>query len=214
MNTENTPRRFPGLTEEALDAFLDDGDAALLDYVRAHADTRKPLRVTDPGRFTTWPALLEKFASVRSIRRQSERTGTAIPSPAHRTCIAFDIVGFGARCQDDDVQIFVHRTLYHILEVAFERAGVGWPASLCEDRGGGTLVIVPAETAPATVLGPLVTELAVCLRQYNKLVADAAQIWLRMAVNDGPSSPTRVAWSAGAWYTCSACWRHLPSSAQ
>lgn len=106
--------------------------------------------------------------------------------PAYRTCVAFDIVGFGARCRDDDLQVFVHRSLYQILEVAFDRAGVGWAESHREDRGDGALIIVPDDIPPAALLGPLVAELAVCLRLYNKLVADAAQIQLRMAVNGGP----------------------------
>lgn len=110
----------------------------------------------------------------------------ALDECPRRACVAFDIVGFGARCREDDLQVFVHCWLYHILELAFERAGVPWGASLREDRGDGALVIVPEGTALASLLGPLVTELTVCLRQYNRLVADAVQIRLRMAVHSGP----------------------------
>lgn len=111
---------------------------------------------------------------------------SAIEESPSRTCVAFDIVGFGARCYDDEVQVFVHQSLYHILELAFGRSGVGWEASRREDRGDGALIIVPEGTPPAMLIGPLVAELAVCLRRYNKLVADAAQIRLRMAVHTGP----------------------------
>lgn len=103
-----------------------------------------------------------------------------------RTSVAFDIVAFGARCRDDEVQVFVHRSLYHILELAFDHAGVDWASSYREDRGDGALIIVPDGTPRAALVGRLVAELAGCLRQYNKLVADAAQIRLRMAVHTGP----------------------------
>lgn len=110
----------------------------------------------------------------------------ALDECPRRTCVAFDIVEFGARCRDDDLQVFVHCWLYHILEVAFGRAGVPWEPSQREDRGDGALVIVPDGTSLAALLGPLVAELTVCLRQYNRLVADAVQIRLRMAVHRGP----------------------------
>ena len=102
------------------------------------------------------------------------------------TSVAFDIVGFGERCRDDEVQIFVHRSLYGMLKQAFDEVGISWPATHHEDRGDGALILVPAGTSPAVLVGPLVAELARCLRQYNKLVADAAQIRLRMAVHSGP----------------------------
>lgn len=100
--------------------------------------------------------------------------------------VAFDIVGFGARCHDDEIQIFVHRSLYGMLKESFDRAGISWPATHHEDRGDGALVLIPAGTSPSVLIGPLIAELVRCLRQYNKLVADAAQIRLRMAVNCGP----------------------------
>lgn len=145
----------------------------------------------------SWPFPTESRSASRSLLpgwfgvfRRHEQSGIAgllaLDECPHRVCIAFDIVGFGSRCRDDDMQVFVHCGLYHVLEVAFERAGVPWLPSHREDRGDGVLVIVPEGTSPAVLLGPLVAELTVCLRQYNKLVADAVQIRLRMAVHSGP----------------------------
>lgn len=133
----------------------------------------------------TRAALLSRLAGTFKRHERPRPFGALPEEPLFRTCVAFDIVAFGARF-DDEVQVFVHRNLYTILEVAFARAGVSWAASRREDRGDGALIVVPPATAPVALVGPLVTELTRCLRQYNKLVADAAQIRLRMAVHYGP----------------------------
>ena len=132
----------------------------------------------------TRAALLGRLAGTFKRHQRPRPFGLPDERP-FRTCVAFDIVAFGARF-DDEVQVFVHRNLYEILELAFTRAGVSWTASRREDRGDGALIIVPPATAPSALVGPLVAELTICLRQYNKLVADAAQIRLRMAVHYGP----------------------------
>lgn len=138
-------------------------------------------------RSATRTALLGRLADMFTRHERPRTPGLfSVEEAPSRTCVAFDIVAFGARCHDDDVQVFVHRSLYHILELAFDRAGIPWEQSRREDRGDGALIIVPESTPPAALIGPLVAELAVCLRQYNKLVADAAQIRLRMAVHTGP----------------------------
>lgn len=146
-----------------------------------------PFLTGHSARPITWSALLGRLADTLRRPNGPRSTGMFADDEAtFCTCVAFDIVAFGTRCHDDDLQLFVHRSLYQILEIAFERAGIRWAASHREDRGDGALIIVPMGTAPAALIGPLVAELAVCLRLYNKLVADAAQIRLRMAVHSGP----------------------------
>ena len=143
-----------------------------------------PFLTGTADRSETRTALLGRLAS--SFTRHPRPRPFGLPDERpFRTCVAFDIVAFGTRF-DDEVQVFVHRNLYEILELAFERAGVSWTASRREDRGDGALIIVPPATAPSALVGPLVTELTTCLRRYNKLVAEAAQIRLRMAVHYGP----------------------------
>jgi hypothetical protein len=146
-----------------------------------------PFRIGHSVRPGNRPALFGRLADTLRRPDRPRTTGLFAGEEAtFCTCVAFDIVAFGSRCHDDDLQVFVHRSLYQILEIAFERAGIGWEASHREDRGDGALIIVPMGTAPAALIGPLVGELANCLRLYNKLVADAAQIRLRMAVHSGP----------------------------
>jgi len=140
-----------------------------------------------PHRSVNRSALLGRLADTFKRHERPRASGLlSVQEAPVCTCVAFDIVAFGARCYDDEVQVFVHRSLYHILELAFDGAGVDWSASRREDRGDGALIIVPEATSPAVLVGPLVAELTMYLRQYNKLVADAAQIRLRMAVHTGP----------------------------
>ena len=144
-----------------------------------------PLLTGSADRPATRAALLGRLAGTFRRHERPRPVGMPPEEPSFRTCVAFDIVAFGAR-SDDEVQVFVHRNLYAILELGFVRAGIAWDASRREDRGDGALIIVPPATAPAMLVGPLVAELATCLRRYNKLVADVAQIRLRMAVHHGP----------------------------
>ena len=138
------------------------------------------------SRPATRPALLGRLVNGFKRHERPRPTGLfPIGEPAGHICVAFDIVAFG-RCYDDDVQMFVHSSLYHILELTFDRAGIAWGACRREDRGDGALIIVPNGTSPAALIGPLVTELVTCLHRYNKLVSDDAQIRLRMAVHTGP----------------------------
>ncbi|HZE32733.1 MAG TPA: hypothetical protein VE198_15015, partial [Actinoallomurus sp.] len=61
--------------------------------------------------------------------------------------VAFDVVAFGDRRRDDDVQLYVRSGLYRIIEKAFDAVGVPWRACHREDRGDGVLVVVPAPYA-------------------------------------------------------------------
>jgi len=124
-----------------------------------------------------------------SVKRRSRRLADGMFASTDAPCrssVAFDIVAFGTRCPDDEVQVFVHRSLYDILELSFDQAGIGWHSVQREDRGDGALVVLPAGKPPELLVGPLVLALATFLRRYNKLVSDAAQIRLRMAVHSGP----------------------------
>lgn len=129
------------------------------------------------------PAFLRRLAgaALRHTTGATERLDTV----HDRACVAFDIVAFGSRCRDDDVQLHVHRSLYTILEQTFEDAGISWRQCHHEDRGDGALIIAPAGTPTATLIGPVVDILTEHLHLYNKLTSDAAQIQLRMAVHTG-----------------------------
>jgi hypothetical protein len=99
---------------------------------------------------------------------------------------AVDIVGFGEPCRDDDVRLYVHRSLYDVLEAAFDGSGVPWAACVHEDRGDGALVVVPPAISIAGLLHPIPDKLLVLLRRHNRVSCDAARIRLRVAVHVGP----------------------------
>jgi hypothetical protein len=105
----------------------------------------------------------------------------------NRLCgmFAVDIVGFSAADRDDEVRLFLHQTLYRLLEQAFEDAQLGWSDCLREDRGDGVLMIVPALVPSVTVIGPLLNRLTAGLRRHNRVVTKAAQIQLRVAMHYG-----------------------------
>jgi hypothetical protein len=56
---------------------------------------------------------------------------------------AVDIAGSNGCRRDDDIQIYVHKSLYEMLQAAFDRSDVPWFSCAHEDRGDGVLVIVP-----------------------------------------------------------------------
>jgi hypothetical protein len=98
---------------------------------------------------------------------------------------AVDIVDFSAADRDDQVRRFLHRTIYELLEQAFEDAQLGWNDCLREDRGDGVLMIVPALVPSATVISPLLNRLLAGLRRHNRVVTKAARIQLRVAMHYG-----------------------------
>lgn len=111
---------------------------------------------------------------------------TELVGAPRRTVMAFDIVGFRARCRDEELRVVMRQSLDAIVKRAIGNAGIAWEETYREDRGDGGLIIVPAGTSPAVLIGPFVAELTSSLRQHNRLFADVVQIRLRMAVHTAP----------------------------
>ncbi|MDN3353062.1 hypothetical protein [Actinomadura sp. DC4] len=124
-------------------------------------------------------------------RRLSTRLHRRVAAPTVddrlRQCavLAFDVVGFGDRRRDDDVQLYVRDALYRIIERAFGSVGAPWRACHREDRGDGVLVVVPAHISTELLISPLAERVRAGLRRHNKLSSEAAQIRLRMALHAG-----------------------------
>ena len=111
----------------------------------------------------------------------------ALPGGAERVAVAVDIARPGDRLRDDPTVVSLHRGMYDVLSAAFADAGIAWDASLREDHGDGVLIVVPPQTRPATVMGPLVNEIARHVRRLNSVAAPSARLRLRMAVHSGPA---------------------------
>jgi len=126
----------------------------------------------------------------RRLSAQVLRRGPTTPErlagrPLQCSVLAFDIVGFGDRRRDDDIQLYVRAALYRVLAKAFDAAGVPWRACHHEDRGDGVLVVVPALVSTEPLVSPLADRVRVGLRRHNKVSSDAARIRLRMALHTG-----------------------------
>ena len=112
--------------------------------------------------------------------------GSSLVALDGRLCglFAVDIVGFNGMRRDDDIQMYVHKSLYEMLQAAFDRSDVPWSGCVHEDRGDGALVVVP----PTIPVGGLVTvpdRLRVLVRRHNHVSSDAAQVQLRVAMHIG-----------------------------
>ncbi|MER7547025.1 hypothetical protein ABTW95_28865 [Spirillospora sp. NPDC127506] len=94
--------------------------------------------------------------------------GRARVRPRYRAILAVDIEGSTART--DPVKAELRRTLYTLLEEAFNRAGIGRRyREEYVDRGDGALVLVhPFDEVPKTLLlHPVIPILSALLAEYN-----------------------------------------------
>jgi hypothetical protein len=104
---------------------------------------------------------------------------------ARRTMIVVDISEFGNRMRDDEVRLFVRKSLYGILRDTFNCSGVGWERCRRADQGDGVFIVLPPRIPAVTFINPLAGYLAAKLRSHNKMSGDAAKIRLRMAAHTG-----------------------------
>jgi hypothetical protein len=114
--------------------------------------------------------------------------GSSSVSPDGQLCGLFgvDIAGFNNWRRDDDIQIYVHKSLYEMLQAAFDRSDVPWFSCAHEDRGDGVLVIVPPMISVAGLVDPVPERLRGLVRRHNRVSCEAAQIQLRVAAHIGP----------------------------
>jgi len=114
--------------------------------------------------------------------------GSSSVSPDGQLCglFAVDIAGFNGLRRDDDIQIYVHESLYKMLQVAFDRSDVPWSTCAHEDRGDGVLVIVPPIFRVAGLVDPIPERLRRLVRRHNRVSCEAARIQLRVAAHIGP----------------------------
>jgi len=99
---------------------------------------------------------------------------------------AVDIAGFIDSRRDDDIQMYLHKSLYEMLQAAFDGSDVPWFSCIHEDRGDGVLVIVPPALPITGLVDPIPERLARLVRRHNRLSREAARIQLRVAVHIGP----------------------------
>jgi hypothetical protein len=112
----------------------------------------------------------------------------AIATPVNCSILYTDVAGYGDPRRDDDDRRVVRDVLYGTLRGAFEAAGVPWTGCRHEDRGDGTLSVVPPSVPVSSLVDPLMPLIADKLRRYNGRAHDAARVQLRAALHTGPVS--------------------------
>jgi len=121
-------------------------------------------------------------------RRHPVRNGSVFTSPDGHLCglFAVDIAGFNGPRRDDDIQMYVHKSLYEMLETTFDTSGLPWHECTHEDRGDGVLVIIPPTRAVANLIHPVPDRLRGLVRRHNRVSCEAAHVQLRVAAHIGP----------------------------
>jgi|SRR6266508_98781 len=138
-------------------------------------------------------AALEKICHEAAVRPPVPVwTGSeahALPrAPLNCSIFATDVAGFGDPRRDDDDRRIVREALYRILRDVFDASGVPWANCVHEDRGDGTVTVVPPTVPTVSLVDPLVALLAARLKRYNRRAGDAVRIQLRAALHVGPVS--------------------------
>src|SRR5215471_17268303 len=103
----------------------------------------------------------------------------------HRTIVAVDVEGFGARHRTNRNQVAVRDGLYRAVQEAFQQAGISWADHDHEDRGDGMLILVGSEVPKSLLVETLPSALISALRRHNSAHRDAERIRLRMALHAG-----------------------------
>jgi hypothetical protein len=145
------------------------------------AVTPNPALTRDP--ITAWPSCAD-----RSSLEAAVGNGSPSVSPDGQLCglFAVDIAGFNGLRRDDDIQSYVHESLYTMLRAAFGKSGVPWFTCAHEDRGDGVLIIVPPVIPVAGLVDPIPERLRNLVRRHNRVSCEAARIQLRVAAHIGP----------------------------
>ncbi len=103
----------------------------------------------------------------------------------HRTIVALDVEGFGARRRTNRNQVAVRDGLYQVVWEAFRQAGIPRADHDHEDRGDGVFILVGSEVPKSLFVEALPSALVSALRRHNSVHPDAERIRLRMALHAG-----------------------------
>lgn len=103
----------------------------------------------------------------------------------HRSIVAVDVEGFGARKRTDADRLEVRNGMHRALREAFGTAGVDLSSCHVDDSGDGILVLVPPNVPKATLVDLLPRGLADALARHNEAAEPGATMRMRMAVHAG-----------------------------
>ncbi len=138
------------------------------------------------------PRVLEVLERLIYSRLTEDRGDLGQEAGSHawsgQNCSIFltDITAFGSDCRDDEDRRAVRDLMNGFVQEAFESSGVPWLTCHREDRGDGTLIVVPPATPTRSVVDPMLAHLAAALGRHNHQASNATRIQLRAALDVGP----------------------------
>ena len=88
----------------------------------------------------------------------------------HRTIVALDVEGFGARRRTNRNQVAVRDGLYQVVWEAFRQAGIPRADHDHEDRGDGVFILVGSEVPKSLFVEALPSALVSALRRHNSVL--------------------------------------------
>lgn len=141
-------------------------------HLRRDAVPRRPVRALP---FRSW-----RRATGPASRPAARLTGQLCP------IMLTDITAFSAQRRSDEDRLTLRRTMYGTLQRAFEAAGLPWRELHKEDRGDGTLIVIPPDRPATAVAAQALGHLAAALRRHNESASDALRMQLRVALHAGP----------------------------
>ncbi|WP_187232266.1 Crp/Fnr family transcriptional regulator [Actinomadura sp. HBU206391] len=122
---------------------------------------------------------------------QMEGVGASHAAWAGQNCsiLYTDVAAFSDHIRTDEDRRTVRRAMYETVRGAFEDSELPWARIYREDRGDGTLMVVPPSIPTSSLADPLLSHIGVRLDAYNREADDRVRIQLRVALDVGPVMP-------------------------
>ncbi len=112
----------------------------------------------------------------------------------HRTIVVADVADFTNPARNVTDMNAIHQGMYEVLEAAFTDSGVDFDMCTHEDRGDGTLILVPADVPKSQLADRLPDRLVAAVRRYNSTRTDNARFKLRVGLHAGDIRRNSQGW--------------------
>lgn len=100
--------------------------------------------------------------------------------------LALDIAGFTRPDRDNEIQLYLRKSLYAMVQESLDESGMPWERCQHEDRGDGMVVICPPDLAAQPIVDPFPERLGRLIHRHNRVSCEPARMQLRVAAHLGP----------------------------